>query len=243
MANRDILADQDRIPCCRVEDSVVLDVRAVSNDDAIPVCPDHSAKPDTGPPTDGNIAKYGSIGRNKSPFTPRAIHTHNNIGRLLSSTMKVMVGGTFDPLHDGHKRLISRSFELAGPGGAVTIGLTTDQFARRKSHPVREYSIRRAMLERYIRGHGFPAGYQIEPLHDQYGSALAEDFDALVVSEETLPIAHEINVLRKRSGRPKVDIHQVTCVLAEDGEWISSTRIYRGEIDEHGRILPQDAPP
>jgi pantetheine-phosphate adenylyltransferase len=35
-----------------------------------------------------------------------------------------------------------------------------------------------------------------------------------------------------------VDIHQITCVLADDGRWISSTRIYRGEIDAHGKILP-----
>jgi pantetheine-phosphate adenylyltransferase len=154
--------------------------------------------------------------------------------------MKVMVGGTFDPLHDGHKRLITRSFELAGPGGVVTIGLTTDQFARRKSHPVREYAARRAMLELFIRDRGFSAEIDIEPLRDQYGSALTEDFDALVVSEETLPIAHEINSLRRKSGRAKVDIHQITCVLAEDGQWISSTRIYRGEIDDHGRILGPD---
>ena len=37
-----------------------------------------------------------------------------------------MVGGTFDPLHDGHKRLLTRSFELAGPEGHVVIGLTSD---------------------------------------------------------------------------------------------------------------------
>ena len=151
-----------------------------------------------------------------------------------------MVGGTFDPLHDGHKRLISRSFELAGPKGRVTIGLTTDQFARRKSHPVREYAARKGMLEQYIRDRGFPAEYQIEPLRDRYGSAPAEDFDALVVSEETLEIAHEINTLRRKAGKQKVDIHQISCVLADDGAWISSTRIYRGEIDEHGRVLKQD---
>jgi pantetheine-phosphate adenylyltransferase len=154
--------------------------------------------------------------------------------------MKVMVGGTFDPLHDGHKRLISRSFELAGRDGMVIVGLTTDAFASRKVHPVRKYEQRKAALAGFIREQGFPASYCIEPLKDRYGTALDDDFDALVVSEETLPIAHEINSLRKEKGKEKVDIHQITCVLADDGRWISSTRIYRGEIDVHGRLLSSE---
>lgn len=148
-----------------------------------------------------------------------------------------MVGGTFDPLHDGHKRLISRSFELAGRDGKVIIGLTTDAFASRKNHPVREYGQRKIQLEKFIQDRGFSAAYTIEPLNDRYGSAIEENFDALIVSEETLPIAHEINMLRRKQGKRKVDIHQISCVLAEDGRWISSTRIYRGEIDDHGRLL------
>lgn len=151
-----------------------------------------------------------------------------------------MVGGTFDPLHDGHKRLISRSFELAGRNGTVIVGLTTDTFASRKAHPVRGYEQRKAALVGYIRKQGFSASYSIEPLKDRYGTALDDDFDALVVSEETLPIAHEINSLRKEKGKGKVDIHQITCVLADDGRWISSTRIYRGEIDAHGRLLSSE---
>jgi pantetheine-phosphate adenylyltransferase len=151
--------------------------------------------------------------------------------------MKVMVGGTFDPLHDGHKQLITRSFELAGKEGRVTIGLTTDHFASRKCHPVKEYTARKATLEKFISESGFPADYEIQPLNDRYGTAASENFDALVVSEETLPIAREINILRHEKGKRKVDIHQITCVLAEDDRWISSTRIYRGEIDEHGRLL------
>ena len=77
----------------------------------------------------------------------------------------------------------------------------------------------------------------IEPLNDRFGSALDADFDAIVVSEETLPVAVEINQLRKEKKRKKVDIHQISCVLAEDGRWISSTRIYRGEIDVHGHLM------
>ena len=70
-----------------------------------------------------------------------------------------------------------------------------------------------------------------------FGSAIDADFDAIVVSEETLPVAVEINRYRRENGRRKVDIHQISGVLAEDGRWISSTRIYRGEIDVHGHVL------
>jgi len=148
-----------------------------------------------------------------------------------------MVGGTFDPLHDGHKRLLTRSFELAGPDGHVVIGLTSDSFASRKNHPTRPFVTRKLDLERYILSHGYSTGWAIEPLDDRYGSAIDADFDALIVSEETLPVAVEINKLRRRQGKKKVDIHQISCVLAEDGHWISSTRIYRGEIDVHGHLL------
>ncbi|HUH78798.1 MAG TPA: phosphopantetheine adenylyltransferase [Methanoregula sp.] len=151
--------------------------------------------------------------------------------------MKVMVGGTFDPLHDGHKALLSRSFELAGRDGRVVIGLTTDTFASRKTHPIRPFDERRQDLEGFIKGKKFAASWIVEPLNDRFGSATDADFDAIIVSEETLPVAVEINTLRKEHGKKKVDIHQISCVLAEDGRWISSTRIYRGEIDVHGRIL------
>jgi pantetheine-phosphate adenylyltransferase len=151
--------------------------------------------------------------------------------------MKVMVGGTFDPLHDGHKRLISRSFEIAGTEGLVVIGLTTDSFASRKVHPIRPFEDRKNDLLWVIGTNHYPASWVVEPLKDRFGSALDTDFDAIVVSEETLPVAMEINRLRKEQGSRKVDIHQISCVLADDGRWISSTRIYQGEIDTHGRRL------
>ena len=151
--------------------------------------------------------------------------------------MKVMVGGTFDPLHDGHRRLLGRSFELAGKEGQVVIGLTTDPFARKKIHPTRPFDTRKKELIEFISDQNFTAHWVIEPLNDQYGSALDANFDAIVVSEETLPVAMDINKLRRERGKKKVDIYQITCVLAEDGRWISSTRIWRGEIDVHGRLI------
>lgn len=151
--------------------------------------------------------------------------------------MKVMVGGTFDPLHDGHKRLLTRSFELAGPDGFVVIGLTTDTFASRKVHPIRPFATREEELKSFIGGRKYATQWLIEPLSDRFGSAIEADFDAIVVSEETLPVAVEINRIRREKKKRKVDIHQITCVLAQDGRWISSTRIWRGEIDIHGNLI------
>lgn len=151
--------------------------------------------------------------------------------------MKVMVGGTFDPLHDGHRFLISRAFEIAGPEGQVTIGLTSDQFAYTKSHPIHPYCKRKSGLIKFFREKKVPDIWVIEELHDRYGSTLEADFDALIVSEETFPVAREINQIRREQSRPCVEIHQIRCVLAEDGKWISSTRIWRGEIDIHGHVI------
>jgi len=119
----------------------------------------------------------------------------------------------------------------------VVIGLTTDSFASRKVHPIRPFPVRKAELEQYIARKNYATSWIIEPLSDRFGSAIVADFDAIVVSEETLPVAVEINKVRKENKKKKVDIHQISCVLAEDGRWISSTRIYRGEIDVHGHMM------
>jgi pantetheine-phosphate adenylyltransferase len=119
----------------------------------------------------------------------------------------------------------------------VIIGLTTDDFAGKKSHSITPYATRREGLVAYINASHFAADWIIEPLSDRYGPSLDADFDALVVSEETLPVALDINIKRAERGKKKVDLHQVSCVLADDGRWISSTRIYRGEIDRHGHLV------
>jgi pantetheine-phosphate adenylyltransferase len=122
--------------------------------------------------------------------------------------MRVMVGGTFDPLHAGHRKLLSRSFDLAGPAGEVVIGLTTDEFAGTKEHPVRPYRERLNNVTAFILEKGYTASWAVEPLSDRYGSAVDADFDILVVSEETFHVALDINegrpiccLVRPRRGR------------------------------------------
>ena len=148
---------------------------------------------------------------------------------------RVAVGGTFDPLHDGHRTLLNRAYEL-GRTGDVVIGLTSNDLARRRIHPVADYRVRERELERYVIDRfGIPP--EIVTLHDPYGAALAEPFDYIVVSPETHPVAEKINELRRKRGMPEIEIVLVPFALAEDGIPISSTRIKNGEIDLHGRLI------
>ena len=148
--------------------------------------------------------------------------------------MRVAVGGTFQPLHDGHKTLLRKAFELSKN---VDIGLTSDEMARdARVRPVKNYEERKKALEDWIRKE-----IGVEPhifkIDDPYGSTLNEDYDYLVVSAETYPGALKINELRSAAGKKPIKIYRVDCVLAEDGKPISATRVVRGDIDVHGNLL------
>ncbi len=147
---------------------------------------------------------------------------------------RVAVGGTFDPLHDGHKALLMKAVELSR-NGELLVGLTSDEMSRNKAHDVNDYRSRYDAVMRFIRKQGIAP--VIVRLDDPYGPTTTEDFDILVVSPETLPVGSKINKIRHEKKLGQIEIVQVDYVLADDGLPISSTRIKRGEIDEHGRVL------
>ena len=148
--------------------------------------------------------------------------------------VRVVVGGTFDPLHDGHRALLKKACELSRSGELI-VGLTSDRMALDKSHRVDDYRMRYESVMQFVREQGVDP--VIIKLDDPYGPTLDEDFDYIVVSPETYCTALRINELREGKDLKPIDIVLVEYILAEDGLPISSTRISRGEIDEHGRVL------
>jgi pantetheine-phosphate adenylyltransferase len=154
--------------------------------------------------------------------------------------MNVALGGTFDPVHDGHRALFERAFEL----GDVTVGLTSEDLAVKTRHEgryVRPYRERRAALERELGSYAreYDREFAVRKLEEPTGIATEPQFDVLVVSPETETGGKRINEIRRERGLDPLDIDVVDHVRAEDGDIISSTRIVRGEIDEHGRLTPE----
>jgi pantetheine-phosphate adenylyltransferase len=146
---------------------------------------------------------------------------------------KVIIGGTFDLLHKGHKVLLKRAFEL----GKVKIGLTSDEMAESyKARKVESFLSRKIELESFIQKETKNDAVIFE-LNDKFGPTLDEDFDYIVTSPETYKTALEINNERRKLGKKSIEIIRIDYVLAEDGKPISSTRIFQGEIDKEGKSV------
>jgi len=150
--------------------------------------------------------------------------------------MKVVIGGTFDPLHDGHKRLLKKAFELSA-GGEIGIGVTSDELARAsRSREILPYNVRAECVSQYMYAE-YGVKVTVVELKDRYGITLKADIDFIVISPETYEVALQINELRKEHGQKPITIVKVEHAKAANGLAISSTRIRAGEIDEHGALL------
>jgi pantetheine-phosphate adenylyltransferase len=154
--------------------------------------------------------------------------------------MNVALGGTFDPVHDGHLALFARAFEL----GDVTVGLTSDELAPQTRHVdryVRPFEERKHDLLNHLRplAEEYGREFEVRELDEPTGIATEPGFDVLIVSPETKDGGARVNEIREERGLDPLDIEVVDHVAAEDGERISSTRIVRGEIDRHGNLTPE----
>ncbi|MEM2904642.1 MAG: phosphopantetheine adenylyltransferase [Candidatus Bathyarchaeia archaeon] len=154
----------------------------------------------------------------------------------------VAVGGTFDRLHAGHRKLLETAFET---GERVLIGLTSDELVRalQKSHPVDPYRERERELLSFLRERGLLARAEVVPLHDAYGLTTTDpSIEALIVTPKTAERVEEINSIRASKGFRPIKPILVSEVLAEDLKPISSTRVRRGEIDREGRLPARSRP-
>ena len=146
------------------------------------------------------------------------------------------MGGTFDILHAGHKALLQRALEV---GDIVLIGLTTDARASksRNKTQINTYNIRLTNLQDLLKSMKSLDRFQIVPLENDWGpSVVDEDFEAIIVSDETKSTAQKINKIRSAESKSELEIVIVPMIKAQDGHRISSSRIRNKEIDSQGKL-------
>lgn len=174
---------------------------------------------------------------------------------VTGSERTAILGGTFTPVHNGHRALLHKAFQTAshdgGGEGHVIVGLTSQDLAtetrgdKSQAEQLGSYEQRKETLEAELDtlSETYTASYEIVRLEDTYGPAATRaDADALVVSPEAKAQrrANELNDERVDRDLDRLEIHTAPFVVAEDGTRISSTRIRRGEIDPHGRLLTDE---
>ncbi len=151
----------------------------------------------------------------------------------MQDNKKVVIGGTFDHFHRGHKELIKKGYD----SGEVIIGLTSNEMAKEmKNREIEDFEIRKNNLINYVQ-EKFNKKLEVNKINDIYGFAIDEDLDYIVVSPETEKNAFLINEKRTNLNKNELEIIKMDFILAKDGKPISSTRIYNKEIDNEGEIL------
>jgi pantetheine-phosphate adenylyltransferase len=149
----------------------------------------------------------------------------------------VVVGGTFDEFHKGHKALLMKAFEV---GEHVQIGLCSENFVKRlsKPHMTAPYDQRLKELQVFLRQNGLDKRAEIVSIDDPFGVTLSDrSIEALVVSKETEPTASLINKKRREARLPPLQILTIDMIPSDNHVPISTTRIRCGEIDREGHML------
>jgi len=160
---------------------------------------------------------------------------YNN--RTIEQWNNVVLGGTFDHFHAGHKALLEKAFEI---GKKITIGIATEEIYKDKflSETIESFNMRKKTIIDYINYHlsnDRAKMVKIIPFSEFTGGAdKNKNIDAIVVSKETYSNALKINQLREKNKLPMLRIIVISDVLAEDAKLISSERIRAGEIDREG---------
>ncbi|TDH69453.1 hypothetical protein CCR75_004397 [Bremia lactucae] len=146
-----------------------------------------------------------------------AIHVERRLAReinyfedehtTLSLHKLVLLGGTFDHLHTGHKKLLSLAVSICAH--RLLVGITADSMLTNKSHAelLEPMETRARAVREYLFFLNPHIVAEIVPISDPYGPAIViPESAAMVVSTETLAGAAKINRIRREHKLPKLII-------------------------------------
>ncbi|MFH1126881.1 MAG: pantetheine-phosphate adenylyltransferase, partial [archaeon] len=134
---------------------------------------------------------------------------------------KIVVGGTFDHLHDGHRYLLRMSKYYAEK---TFIGITSDDMARKKPHPekIESYETRKKSVEDCAKK--INLNYETIEIDDIYGpAAVDKELDSIILTEETIKNGILVNKKRKQNGLKGLNYIILPYILGPGRTKIDST--------------------
>lgn len=157
----------------------------------------------------------------------------SNIGAGKGSYGAVVLGGTFDRLHDGHRLLLKVSTDFANE--RIVVGVCEGQMLLKKElpHLIEPIETRMKAVTNYIKSIKPELIVQVEPISDPYGPSIIDDkLDAIIVSKETLSGGLSVNKKRAEKGLPQLKVEVVDLLAGgANGEKLGSSALRRLEFE------------
>ena len=129
------------------------------------------------------------------------IYYFDDIAGEIPVYSKVALGGTFDQLHNGHRKLLTLA--AVSCTKELVVGITGDIMLQKKKNAdqIASYEVRKQGVHHFLSAVKPHLTLDLCELSDPFGPTITDPFiEALVVSSETIPGAYKINALRVEKG-------------------------------------------